>query len=832
MSLKLENSIFMPETRSVRSFVLLTLFVAMFCIRPAISRGQEVRATIGGRVTDAQGAVVPNAAVTVTSDDTGVPQQTTTNAQGAWTVQFLLPGHYHFSVMAPGFKVAERTGITLQAADNKELDTQLQLGETTQSVVVNSEAPLIDTTSATSGTVITSELISELPSSTHVATLFASLSPGVLLQDQSPGNTHMWSNIGASAILADGGRDTRSNSFQLDGMPDVKQGGQVSFIPPTDAVEEFRVQTNAYDASIGRQAGATINLQTKSGGKNYHGSLYEYNQNDFLNAYLMQTKIVPGAKNPVHFNEYGGTFGGPVWIPKVYNGSKKTFFFVSFDDTHNIDPRPGGFRTVPTELERRGDFSQSFVVDSTGKKFPVRVYNPFDVAADGTRATFKCDAAGNPIAPNAAGRQTGVTDCMGPDPNNPGAQTYRPRIPTQLLNPISLNILKFVPLPNKAADLAPGRVNGADDLKNFASQAARRDTFPVVSIRVDHAWNNSHHTFGTVRWNHLDEFIDDFFQNIATGNFHNRIAKNLGLDHVWVMSPSKVLDLRFSINRFVEPNFDKGAGFVPTQLGFPTSFVSQLRKPSFPEISGFGGVPSTDPNNQPRFGTGQAGDVSNNTYYTWAGNLTHVHANHTMHYGAEYWILQQANGGIGNQGRFDFGSNWTTDKLVGTPGTGVGSNFGSFLLGLPTGGNVPNNASGFFSQRYTAIYFQDDWRVTPKLTLNLGMRWDYERPVTERFNRMTSNFDLSVINPISPAAQAAYARIQSGSTATQCSGAGVPSAVQKQCMNALDRLKTLVPVDQFRVPGAQLFAGVGSQPRTFSNTDYHEWQPRFELPTG
>lgn len=745
--------------RVVFSAALLTVIAC------TTSPAQEVRATIGGRVTDAQGAVVPGASVTVTSDDTSVKQDTRTNSQGNWTVQFLLPGHYHFTVTAPGFKTEQRSGITLQTADNKQLDVQLEVGSASQSVEVTAEAPLIDTTSATSGTVITSEEISEMPSQSHVATLLATLSPGVIAQDQNGNVVHMWSYIGASQFTADGGRNNiYSNSFMLDGMPDTKAGGYVSFIPPMDSLQEFRVQTNAYDAAIGRQAGSTVNMQTKSGTKDYHGNLYEFNQNNVLNAQLFQTNLVGGAKPPIHFNEFGGTVGGPVVIPKLYNGRQKTFFFVSYDKTLNEDPRPGGTRSVPTALERKGDFSQSYttnVLNGQTVRFPILVYDPMTVDAKGNRTLFPGDM-----------------------------------IPSSRLDPIAQNILKFVPLPNTPSSPTGNAVN------NFVSSATRTDKFPVLSTRVDQDWNNSQRSFVTVRWSHLNEFLDDFFHNAATGNYQQRIAENVGLDHVWTLSPSKILDLRFAVNRFEQPNYDQGSGFNPTQLGFPAGYAAQLQKPSFPHIKGIAGD----------FGTGQAGTYQNNTYYTWSGALTHVHGNHTMRYGAEYWVLQEADGSIGPQGEFDFTNAgiWTRQNTTVSGGTGVGSTFGSFLLGLPSGGTVPTNANGFYSQRYAGLFFQDDWRVTRKLTLNLGLRWDYERPVTERFNRMTSNFDPTVLNPISGAAQANYAQILANN----------PNNA------AVQMLAKLVPASQFRVPGAQLFAGVGGQPRTFSNADLHEWQPR------
>ncbi len=723
---------------------------------------QEVRATIGGRVTDPAGGVVPNAAITVVSDDTGVKQQTHTNNDGNWTVQFLLPGHYHFSVAASGFKTEERQRIELQASDNRQFDVKLQLGSSAQTVEVTGEPPLIDTTSATSGTVITEEEINELPSQSHVATLLATLSPGVVAQYQNGNVVHLWSYNGASQFTANGGRNNIfSNDYRLDGMPDTKAGGDISFVPAQDSLAQFRVATNAYDAAIERQAGSTINMQTKSGGNRYHGNLYEYNQNNILNANYFQNNLVGGAVPPVHFNEYGFTIGGPVWIPKLYNGRNKTFFFVSWDDTHNIDPR-GGVRSVPTALERQGDFTQSFTTQN-GAQFPILVYDPNSVnMTTGNRTLFPGD-----------------------------------KIPANRLNPIALNILKYVALPNRPSDPTGNAVN------NFVSGATRTDTFPVLSIRGDQNWSDAHRSFVVVRWAHLHESLGNDFNDVATGSQMERVPENLGLDHVWVINASKILDLRFAVNRYIQPQNDDGAGFDLTQLGFSPSFASQLAKPSFPHIVGIAGD----------FGTGQAGTYQNNTYYTWLASLTHVYRNHTFRYGGEFWILQEADGSLGHQPEFTFNnSNWTRLNNANSGGTGVGSSFGSFLLGLPNAGAVDNNATAFYSQRFTGFYFQDDWRVNSKLTLNLGLRWDYERPVIERYNRMTSNYDPTVMNPISPAAQAAYNQILASSANNNNAGVQI--------------LKQLVPAGAFQVPGAQLFNGVAGQQRKVTNGDWTNWGPR------
>jgi hypothetical protein len=653
--------------------------------------------------------------------------------------------------------------MTLQTADMKQIDVTLELGAVAETISVTGEAPLIDTTSATSGTVITQEQITEMPSMSRVSTLLATLSPGVIAQDQNQNIAHLWSYNAASQFTVNGGRNNiRSNEFELDGMPNVRTDGKVGFMPPPDAVQEFRVQMNAYDASLGRQAGATVQMAIKNGTARYHGSLYEFNQNNILNANLFQTNLTGAEKPPVHFNEYGGTFGGPVRIPKVYNGKEKSFFFVSFDGTRNRDPR-FDIRSVPTELERKGDFSQSFttqLVSGQRLKYPIQIYDPLTVDSRGFRTQFA---------------------------NNV--------IPTLRLNPIAQNILKYVPLPNTPSDVTGNATN------NFVPNSTRDNKMAVLVMRFDQSWSNSHKSFASLRWYHEDELSGDNFHNASTGAYQTRIPRGLGLDHVWTLSPSKVLDLRWNISRFEDNNRDHGAGFDPSVLGFSKSYISQMENPSFPRINGLFGT----------IGTGSAGDFTGTSYYTWAATMNHSRGNMMLKYGAEYWVLQAARRAIGNQGQFDFNnSNWTRQQATVGGGTGVGSNMAAFLLGLPNGGNFPRNANGLFSQHFYAFYVQNDWRVTPRLTLNMGLRWDYETPVTERYNRLTSYYDLTALNPISDSAQAAYAKILTSNA---------NNAVVQQ-------LAQMVPASAFKVYGNLQFAGVNGRQRSTFNGDFTEFQPR------
>lgn len=735
--------------------------VYILVLAPGLALAQESRATLGGRVLDPQGSAIAGASVDVIAEDTGVTQRARTNDRGNWIVQFLLPGAYRFVVAATGFESVNRTNIDLQVADNKTIDVTMPVGASSQTVTVTAESPLIDTTTATSGPVISREEIVEMPSVSRLPTQLADMTAGVITQNPSNNLLRSWSYAGASELKINGGAGVRSNNFLLDGFPDVKAGGQIAYSPPPDSLAEYRVMTNAYDTSIGRQAGGTLLMTTKSGTSAYHGNLYEFNQSNLLNANLFQTNLAGGEVPTIQYNEYGGTFGGPIRIPKLYDGRKRTFGFVAFNGIRNENPTFGP-RSLPTELERRGDFSQSYTTQIVGNRrvrYPVQVFDPQSVNAQGARTLF---------------------------PGNV--------IPSNRLDAVAQKILGYVPLPNRPSDGTNTNNN------NFIPSSTRSNKMASLSIRGDHQWSESHRSFAVVRWNHEDEDAYNDFNSVATGGLQTRIAKNVGIDHVWTLSANKILDLRFGVIRFEDFVGDRGAGFDPTALGLPQNYVSQLRVPSFPQITGIAGD----------FGTGNAGNFTNTTYYTWSAGLSHVLGNHTFRYGAEYWGLQQANTNLGNQGTFGFGNEWTRRQANVGAGIGEGSTIASFILGLPSSGNTARNADGFYSQRFAGFYFQDDWRVNSRLTLNYGLRWDYETPVTERYNRLTTNFDPDVLNPTSPQVQANYAAL---------------AAANRNNQN-VQALLRITPANAFAVRGAQLFAGVNGQGRGSYNPDRHEFQPR------
>lgn len=780
------------EKAATRALYVCALVLALGLV-PGTSLAQDSRATLEGRVTDQHGGVIPKASIEVMSQDTGVRQKTLSNGDGLWSVRFLNPGVYRVTITAQGFKTVEQKGITLEVADDKRLDTVLSVGATDEVVSVTAEAPLIDTSSATAGTVVEGATISELPMESRISYLLAGLSPGVHLIPQNNNVAFMWSYNAASDIRVNGGRDRRSNEFLLDGMPN-QHGDAVSFIPPADSVAEFRVMTNAYDAQYGRQAGATFNVALKSGTERYHGSIYEHYQNASFNANRYEfNHAIPKIPRPVaHYNLYGGTFGGPVFFDR-----KKTFFFVNWEGIRNKDPRNNSPLSLPTLAERNGDFRNSFTTTLSGavrSVFPINIYDPTTLPPGGTtRQQFV--ASSNPSDPryNPA--------CQAP------ALTCLNVIPVARLDPIALNILKFIPPPNNPND-GTSSSNG-----DYVPKAFRQNKMASTVVRLDHSFNDRNKTYATVRWNHEDEFLDDYFHNLATGSFGTRINWGGGIDHVWIISPTQILDVRYNLTRFEEPTRPQGSGFDPAQLGFSPSFVSQMPRKSFPRITGV----FAD-----KVGGGFGG-YGNSTYHTWMASMTHTHSNMTWHYGGDYRVIQEANGSSGNQsGAFRFTGDWTRRVYNTTTGNGDGSSMASFLLGLVSNSvtnqpsDINRNATRFDSQHFYSLFFQNDWRLTPRLTLNMGLRWEYETPFTERFDRFTSVFDPTQLNPISDVAQAAYTNILNTMLAN----------ADPRVHSAALTLAQLVPASSYKVYGVQLFPGVNGQKRTVTNLDLHEWQPR------
>jgi hypothetical protein len=759
----------------------LLLFAGALC---ALGQ-QETRAAIGGRVIDPKGAVIQKATVVVTSDATGVNQTTETTKTGDWIVKFLTPGLYHFEVSAPGFKRELRSSIELQVADQKFIETRMQVGADTQSVTVEATTPLIDTTSAVSGTVVTSTELDELQTQSNSPTMMVSLTPGVTISGGVGGTgIYLWSNGGLSGtVVNNAGSGSGAINYAVDGGNVSNNAGNLAFEPPMDSVSEFRLVTNAYDAAIGRQSSSTINVAMKSGTEKLHGDLYEDNQNNFLNANSYQNDHSHQAKAPIHLNQYGGGVGGPVWIPKLYNGrNRKTFFYYTFAGIRNINPGTTGYMSMPTMLERTGDFSQSYTTTTTaGVKttYPYKIYDP---------NTWNYDGKGD--------RQEFTNNV----------------IPSGRVDGIATALLKLMPPPDNAGDGANS------DSNNFNMRAEQNDKFAGNTLRFDHSWNENNHTYVDLRKNDWTELSYDVFGPTDTnglllqGLYQARYNKGITIDHALTLTPRLLVDLRYTVTAWDGSSYDPAAGVSPTTVGFSAAYAALAQDPSIPEFTGIGSGYQNG-----GLGTSQANSYTNDTNQDFNVGITQTLKNHSFRYGWEYLVQQEGSGGLGaSSGVFAFGTNWTTKNPDGTAGTGEGNDTADMLLGLPTnsGSSFPTAATAFWSQHYNALYFQDDWKTSSKLTLNFGLRWDLEQPVTERHNRYYSRYDPNAPQTaVTNTAQAAYAAGVLGGNGTTNAGIAL---LQEYRPTA----------GSFVATGGILYAGLNGTSRSALNPRYKYFQPR------
>ena len=777
----------MPSVRVLIAYLAIAIYPLLLA-GSSSAFAQETRASLGGKVTDSTGAIVPKAIVVVKADATGVVQTATTNNSGEWKIIGLLPGLYDFTVSATGFDSAEYISIDLQVSDQKSIDTHLKPGAQTASVVVESSVPLIDTTSAVSGTVLTSSEMEELPSLSNAPTMFIALTPGVTVTNGLAGSgIYAWSNTGLSEVASNGTGSTGASDFaainyMYDGGENTNNqnsdrgAGQLAFSPPIDAVGQLRVVNNAYDASIGRTLGTTQLLTSKTGGRRFHGDLYEWNQNDFLNANTYANDANGLKITPIHSNFYGGTVSGPVWIPKLYDGGKKgTFFFFSYSGIRLTNPTNTGYTSVPNAAERNGDFSNSYTVNN-GVKYPINIYDP------------------NTIMPTNAAHTTFTRSQF---PGN--------KIPSSRIDPIAKAYLQYVALPNAAPQLANG-----NDASNYLLNLTQTSKLDSAIVRLDHAWNNSNHSYISLRRNNWNSISKNTYGNqaleLAVNPAQSRLNRQITVDHTLVLNSQTVLDLNYSLINYFGQNISSTSGQDPTTLGFSPAYARQMQVSGIPQI---GGV-----SNLATLGTTYANNYSNDVNQDLRGSFTQTYRNHTFQYGAEYMIQQQGAGNLlGTAGGFTFGTNWTDQSPVGTQAIGSGSSLAEFLLGLPNGGSIPTTATGFWSQHFTAFYFQDNWRANKKLTFNIGLRWDYERPVTERFDRLASRFDPNyVVSGVSSSVQPNYAALVNGGT----SGNTGLALLQQERPSA----------SSFIARGGILYAGLNGTSRYVVNPRYKYFQPR------
>ncbi|MBL8173541.1 MAG: TonB-dependent receptor [Bryobacterales bacterium] len=744
---------------SLHGFVL---FLLLLLLSPT-AFAQDVRATILGRISDPSGASIAGAKVEVVHRATGVRNTGVSNNAGLYELPYLPPGIYELTIESAGFKKHVRDSIEARVGDRLAIDAQLELGQAAESVTVTAETPLIESASASLGQVADHKRIIELPLSGGNAMTLVRFTAGTVYTG-APNHPSLLGAVGAINSFTIDGAPANSTEYNVDGTS-VMTGRWPGFLPPEDMVGEFKLTTASYSATDGRSSGSSINVSLRSGTNQFHGTLYHYHCNNALRGIdlFQRQQLYNPATGPVTrekerqinplfvINRPGGSIGGPLSIPKLYDGRNRTFFMYAFEGMIRPSVEAGErFRTVPTAAERRGDFSALLAIGSR-----YQIYDP---------AT---------IQPAAAGRFS----------RQPFAGNI---IPASRLDPAAQKILPYWP----EATLQ----GSADGLNNFFYPTRSRNRLASNTGRFDHVINQRQRLSGKFNYT-----WGKFTSNItlptgANGQDNYRINRSAGVDHVITLTPHAIVNTRYNFNRQTVRDTPLTQGIDLATLGFSPSLVRLVPPESsvFPTLS----VDAM---------TGLGGDgfgFSATNYHTGGSETMWMRGGHTIRAGADFRLFREHYYTYsGLTPTIAFGTNWTRGPLDNSAGAPVGQGLASFLLGLPTGGSATVNPSSAEQSWYMGLYFQDDWRLTTKLMLNLGLRYEFESPSTERFNRSIGNFDFAAASPVEPAARAAYAA------------------------NPIPE----IPAAQFSAKGGVLFPGIGGQPRGLWAGNKRNFSPRIGL---
>lgn len=767
----------------MRQFGWQTASLVIIALLPGITAAQETRGMIFGRVLDTQSAVIAGASVSVRNEDTSAVVNLKTNATGYYEANLLLPGNYVIAAEAAGFKKTVRSGVALPVSTQLQIDLSLEVGSVSDSISVTAEAPMLETNTVSSGRVMDNRSLMDLPAIGNQATQLVKMTPGVGTTGVN-NYVEFHSTQSASRFAIPGA--VGGNDYAIDGAPNLSHDRYMAYVPHSETLQEFKVETAAFDASIGQTTGASVAMMTKSGTNTLHGTAsnqiwqQRWNGTPFFVRQKYYSDIaaaeVAGDKALAdnlrsqpkqasgHSNNFAGTIGGPVVIPKLLNGRDRLFFFFSYNGSKSIATAPGAINyTVPTLANRNGDFSSLLNVDA-GR---YQIYDPLTISSDPARAEHFVRS---------------------PFPGNIVPQS-------RIINPAYKKLVDFLPPPNNS----PSSPN-AEPVNNYLALGRGDDSiYNALSSRVDYARSERNRFF--FRWNWADWHNEADHWAFAyegaraidrTGWMRRNIAA--GFDWVYMITPTTLLNATLSVSNYregPEANVYATLKFRPTDLNLPAYMDAKADgRYHFPvfNISGYTTlVPETYPSID--ITRHQAGKIE----------ISQVRGKHTLRGGFDLrQRYRAANAGGATSGSFTFNSTYTRrNEDTFTPAGSLGHSWAAFMMGIPGSDMIATRDSYINYNPYYAAFLQDNIRLTTRLTVTLGLRMEYELGPTERFNRFLGGFDPTLSLPISAAAEAAYAR----------------APVSE------------MPVSSLRVVGGTFYPAVGGAPRQFWGNELM-WLPR------
>ena len=669
----------------------LVLVLGLLGIFSALASAQTF-GSIQGVVQDPSGAFIPNASVTVTNTATGVVRTSTTNADGAYSFPDLVPGNYNVQVVATGFSTSTKQDILLQVQQAARVDFALTVGQATESIEVAANAALLSTENATVGTVIEQERIMDLPLNGRSYFSLVALSPNVTSGFVAPAQAsgRLGGSRGSLTIAVTGGRTTWEN-YTLDGITNTDIDFNTYILQPSvDALQEFKVQTGIYPAEFGRELGQ-VNVATKPGTNEFHGAMWEFLRNDKLDAVPYDFRVnptTPAVKSPYKQNQYGFDLGGPVRIPKVFNGKNRLFFMSNFEDYTSRQTTPSLITTMPAAM-RTGDLS------SLGAGYVIYDPNSRSLGSSGVPAQ----------------QLASVVATQSPFPGN--------IIPHSRISPDSTALLNgWNPLPNLV-----GTANGLP-YHNYQYGLTIPTDKQTFTQRIDLNESSKSQWFGRYSWNN-ENTLENTGQITDDGEVLQTRAAQWELSNVRTISATQVNEARFGYSNLFNNITQQLAGKtnVDAVLGLPVQ-VTDPNSYGIPNIDFLNGNLATygNPTSSPF--------EINDKYWEWVDNFSWVHGKHSFRFGGEYRYNQFPQ--LGNEfprGQFYFDGRYT--NMVTAAGGGQGGWSGAdFLLGDSYEAiQAVSLAKANFASSEWATYIDDTWRIAPKVTISLGFRWEVKQPL-------------------------------------------------------------------------------------------------------
>src|SRR6266567_3851239 len=745
----------MCSNRLARRYtVILTALLAWLLLGAPATFAQVDTGTILGTIQDPTGAVIPGAKVTLTNEGTGIALVTTSAADGTYIFTPIRIGIYSVTVEKEGFQTVVRPDVPLHVTEQVKVDVTLSPGQVTQQIEVTGAPPLLQTQTSSVGQTQGSQAINDLPLNGRNYTFLAQIGAGVT--QTSPTGRGL---EGTGSFIANG-LPLVHNNYLLDGIDnnndtvDFLNGASFAVLSPPDAIQEFKVQTSNFSAEFGRAGGAVINATIKSGTNQVHGSAWEFVRNDkFDAANFFENSPTHIQKGEFRRNQFGGSVGGPITIPHVYNGKDKTFFFGDFEATRIRQASPQ-IASVPTATERATGFTDlreliafqscqtCTQTDVFNRTFPLGTV--FDPATTRVVVTGQADPVTGMTGPSGCPRDDqGNPTCFARDPFYSGslvgttdfttaaAVAGLNMLPQGRLDANAINLLKLYPAPTTS-----GLFN------NFSVDRVTKDDTGHFDVRVDHNFSEKDQMFGRVSYYDRPYFIPGPFAGAADGGAFNSgdfkdVGFNSALSETHSFSPTLINELRFGYSRIhttqLQPLGDTMG--VPAQYGIN----------GIPQLPTNGGLPSLDISGLSRLGAVAflpGNRISDTGQLT--ENLTKIYGSHAFKGGFEYQNLRHPwLAPAWSRGEFQFNGAYTE-----VPNTGNGNTGMAQLLLSPTATTVPNGynnvggsqfaaASNFAGpddiRHYYGTYIQDDWKVTHKLTLNLGLRWEFFGSIGEEY---------------------------------------------------------------------------------------------------